>query len=132
MSGFEVIGLVLALYPMILDGIKAYQTVKTGQGIKDLVAEVKGEQIVFHNHLADLLGPLVPCQDITPFLDPKSKQFSRWKNVQFLNSIESTYGQDKGSFLLFTLKEIKKELDAIQHDLKFLLRQRVSLAAFAC
>ena len=120
MSGFEVVGLVLAIYPMLIDGIRTYQKLRSGQLLADLLKDVLEEQIVFHNWIGHLLMRSVPAQELRDLLDHNSAAFARWHDHRLHQIIEQSYGRVQASFLLETLADVHGELERIKGDLSTL------------
>jgi hypothetical protein len=55
-SGFEIVGVVLAFYPIVVDAWQAYKAAKSGIEINQMIQRLKTEQIIFHEFVHHLVG----------------------------------------------------------------------------
>jgi hypothetical protein len=145
MSGYEVIGVILALYPLVQDALKAYRSVTSGQFVDSLQKDVLTEQIIFRDFLAAVVLPVVSKKDFLRLTTPASSTLAAsqgaavdpspytvslheedreysgepsWRDVGLLvqASLERVFAPDKAQLILDTLEEIHRHLRAIQAD----------------
>jgi hypothetical protein len=145
MSGFEVIGVILFLYPLVEDALKAYRSVTSGKFVDSLQKDVLTEQIIFRDFLAAVVLPVVSKKDFLRLTTPASftlaasqgvavdpspytvslyqedrgySEGPSWRDVGLLvhASLERVFAPDKAQLILDTLEEIHHHLRAIQAD----------------
>ncbi|KAF7504982.1 hypothetical protein GJ744_001503 [Endocarpon pusillum] len=119
MSGFEVAGVVLALFPIIVDVVRSYKHLVSGQSLEYLIKDIFAEQIIFRSWMGHLLMPSVPVEALRDMLDPKSNKFGRWQDPVLHSAVQQSFGTTITAFLLVTLNDIHKELCAIKRALSY-------------
>jgi hypothetical protein len=119
MSGFEIVAVVLALFPIIVDGVHTYKQLRSCQPLEHLIKDILAEQIIFRNWIGHLLVPSVPVEALRDMFDPKSNQFGRWQDPGLQSAIEQSFGITTTAYLLITLNDIHKELCAIKSALSY-------------
>lgn len=119
MSGIEIAGVVLALFPILVDGVHAYKQLRSGQPLQYLIKDLLAEQIIFRSWIGHLLMPSVPVEALRDMLDPKSKKFGRWQDSGLQSAVEQSFGTTTTAFLLVTLNDIHQELCAIKSALAY-------------
>ena len=122
MSGFEVVGVVLALFPVVVDGVRTWKQVNSGQPLEHLIRDIITEQMIFRCWLGRLLMPAVRVEALKEMLDPKSDKYGRWKDPCLRTAIEQAFGFATTDFLLSTFDDIHKELRAIQEALSYIAK----------
>lgn len=119
MSGFEVVGVVLALFPIIVDGVRTYKHLTSGQSLEYLIKDILAEKIIFRSWIEHLLMPSVPVEALRDMLDPKSKKFGRWQDPGLQSAVQQSFGITTTAYLLATLNSIHQELCAIKSTLSY-------------
>ena len=119
MSGFEIAGIVLALFPIIVDGVRTYKHLTSGQSLEYLIKDILAEQIIFRSWIGHLLMPSVPVEALRDMLDPKSNKFGRWQDPGLQSAVQQSFGTITTAYLLATLNDIHKELCAIRSALSY-------------
>lgn len=76
MSGFEVIGVILALYPLVQDALKTYRGVTSGRFIESLQKDVATEELIFLDFLHAILLPVLPKAVLLRLIDASSGRLS--------------------------------------------------------
>ena len=122
MSGFEVAGFIVALYPVIVDGVRTYRLAKSGQPLEWLIKEILAEQLIFRNHLVNLLMPIVPGEALSDMLNPKSDKHTHWRDPALRSAVDEAMGVLTTTYLLTTLEDIHKELCEIKSSLSYATR----------
>jgi hypothetical protein len=117
MSGFEVVGTILALYPLVVDAVVYCKKVRSGEIIHDLLEEVRAEKVIFCGSIQHLCLSQVSGTDVVGVIDPKSEAFALWQQSRFLNSLLTAHAADATASILDTLNSIHLELKHIQQEL---------------
>jgi hypothetical protein len=116
MSGYEVIGVVLAVYPVVIDGIKLCKAVASGQGIAELVDDLKNEEIRYTEFLGCLFGiDFVKEEQArlsagkTPAPNPTPRQQT---------NLERRLGKTKTDLIFSTLERMNRVLESMRADIE--------------
>ncbi|ETI22748.1 hypothetical protein G647_06824 [Cladophialophora carrionii CBS 160.54] len=117
MSGFEVVGLILALYPVVADAVAYYRGVRSGDIIHDLVEEVRAERVIFSHSIQHLCLSQVSGTDVVGVVDPQSEIFALWQQSSFLNKLLASHAAEATTAILETLKSIHSELQQVHREL---------------
>ncbi len=110
MSGFEVIGVLLAVWPEVVNGLVMYKATKDGRGYGLLLNELKTEETVFRECVQQLLQADVPEADLVQLTDRKRSNVGLWKDKELHFSLERRLGYEKSKLVLKTLVEMEKLL----------------------
>src|SRR5271170_1819762 len=126
MSGFEVAGLVLAVIPLILEGLEAYPQSRLFQSTKSFLEakrerrEFASQLLLFHTEIlflmmnhSTLLMTADQQRDLTSPDNVGSKFFNVWKSVLTANSAEigiSERGFEDIKFLLDDMVGVLNEM----------------------
>jgi hypothetical protein len=130
MSGFEVVGVLLALFPIVVDTVRGYKHAKSGEPLEYLIKDVIAEQILFRSWIGHLLMPTVPPQAVKALLGPKSQKL--WEDPGLRAAVERSFGAATTSYLLMTILDIHHELDEIKVALSYVSKaDMVSVAVCA-
>lgn len=126
MSGFEIAGVVIALFPMVMEGVSAcVRTCKrltSSQPLEYLIKDIFAEKLLFENWIGHLLMSSVPVEALSDMLDPNSNMFGRWQDPRLHSAVEQSFGTTTTTFLLLTLNDIHEELCAIHIALSYVTR----------
>ncbi len=121
MSGFEVIGVILALIPLVTGGIDRYKRVRDGQESRQLERSFKTQRVIFLNTIEELIYPLVSDSQLQTLLkDPNGRL---WQDKQLSASLEKLLG---GAYPVF--KEIIEDIKAVMSELQNALSAEVSVS----
>lgn len=115
MSGFEVIGVILGLYPLIGTALMTYKATKGGKGAKKLVRDLKVEELIFGEFVHHLLAPNVTEAELVRLKDPKSLNATSWRNAA--TSMRNRLGLDKARIVIEISQEICALLKTLQKEL---------------
>lgn len=118
MSGFEIVGVILGVYPMITAGLKVYQASKTARrGAASLALALNTEEIIFTEFVQNLLAPNVSEADLVRLTDPSSQSIELWKDTTLHQNLRNRLGSKKAEVVLDTLQEIRELLSSLQDEL---------------
>lgn len=113
MSGFEVIGLVLAFYPVVLD---VYKKCK-GEGIEKAIRRLEIERFLFDDFVSRLLGPDLQLEEGQLLRLKSSKDLNCWKENDLQAKLEHRHGFVKTKHVISLINDLHTSLQAIERDL---------------
>ena len=122
MSGFEVVGVVLALFPIIVDGVRTYNQARSGQPLEHLIKDLVAEEVIFRSWIVHLLMPSVPVEALKGMLDSSPDKLDQWQDPGLQAAVERSFGTTITRYLLMTLGDIHKELSKIKEALSFVTK----------
>jgi hypothetical protein len=117
MSGFEVIGEVLAVWPVVVNALSLYKATKDGRAYGLLLNELRTEEQVYSEFVRLLLQADVPEADLVQLTDSKRPNLGLWKDRALHFSIERRLGQEKSKLVTETLLEMDKLLVSLSEKL---------------
>ena len=118
MSGFEIVGLVLAVYPLIGTAIQAYKTAKTGRSrASSLALWLRIEQSLFRQFVHKLLAPNVSEAELVLLQDPTSSNLILWKDPSLHTKLANRLGLEISGTIIETLHEVHVLLSSLQNEL---------------
>jgi hypothetical protein len=129
MSGFEAIGIVLGVYPIVLDAYRAYTATKSRQGMESLIRKLRIEEIIFDGWVSRLLSPDVSEAELvylkrTNSTDPRGIGF--WQDLDMQSNLKSRLGFERAHQILSIVKEIGQLLESMKEDVPGVGREFVS------
>jgi hypothetical protein len=113
MSGFEVIGLVLGLYPIVVD---AYRKSK-GEGIEKAIRRLETEHLLFDDFVSRLLGPDLQLEEGQLLRLKTSKDPAFWKENNLRAKLEHRYGFVRTKNIISFINDLNKLLQDIGKEL---------------
>lgn len=113
MSGFEIAGLLLGVYPIVLGAINVYKATKSGRAAAVLIRRLKTEEVVYRQFVQKLLISNVSQEQVQKLLDRKSPDMKSWKDSTLNRKLGDRLGSDKADLIL----EILREMDKLLKDL---------------
>jgi hypothetical protein len=116
MSGIEVVGILLAFYPVVIDGLKLCKAVSSGQGIALLCDDLKNEEIRYTEFLGLLFGQDVVREEQKRLKDNRSPT-SKLNPCQQLN-LERRLGKAKAELVFSTLSNMQEVLQLMSQDIE--------------
>ena len=126
MSGWEVIGLVLALYPIVETAVKLYGEAKPGHTASCLIRKLKTEALIYDQFVRNLLEPVLPTSVIERLLDRSSSDLAAtWRDGELHKELLDRLGPIKSSHLLDLLVDMNKRLKALEIELTNISRGTV-------
>lgn len=119
MSGFEVVGLVLSLYPVVIDALRVYQSVRSGEWIAGIAKALQVEEVVYEEFVEILLKPNVSEAELVALMSMKYKspELERWRDTDLHLRLSKFFGPKKARAILSKLEDIQVELESIRSDL---------------
>ena len=117
MSGFEIIGVILGVYPCIVEALALYKATKAGNGAASLSRNLKTESIIFGEFVYYLLAPSVSDDEYARLKDPKSPDVGLWKNPKLQSQLRARLGSEKAEVVVDILQEVKAILNWLQREL---------------
>ena len=117
MSGFEIAGIILGAYPVIMTVLAAYKETRTGRGARRLAQNLETERAIFGDFVYHLLAPNVSEADLVRLTDQTSPDLELWKDMALQMKLESRLGDEKSRIVVGTLQETKELLSLLQVEL---------------
>ena len=117
MSGFEIIGVILGVYPLIVDALALYKATKAGKGAAALTRNLKTESIIFGEFVYNLLAPNVSLDELTRLKDPRSPDLELWKDATLHAHFKDRLGPKKAGVVVEILREIHALLKSLELEL---------------
>jgi hypothetical protein len=128
MSGFEVIGVVLGVYPVV---VNIYQGLrKSNQGVEALIRGLKTEEIIYNEWVSHLLGPNVSEAELFRLKATRgssTEDLAGWHDFHLQTNLTARLGFAKAAHILTSVREINQLLESMRVDLPGAGRQFVSL-----
>lgn len=120
MSGLEIIGVILALIPIVSGGIDGYKRLRDGPESRQLERSFKTQNVIFLNTIEELICPLVSDSQLQTLLkDPNGRL---WKDKQLSASLEKHLD---GAYPIFS--EIMEDIKVVMSELQKTLSAEVSV-----
>src|SRR5271168_547659 len=138
MSGFEVIGVLLGVWPVVLNGLTMYKATKDGRGYGLLLNELRVEEIVYREFVQYLLQADVPEADLVQLTDKKRPNVGLWNDRKLHFSLERRLGPEKSRIVRETLAEMDKLLVSLGEklggtdDVRFSLKSYRYISSLSC
>ncbi|MCJ1405771.1 hypothetical protein MMC11_009001 [Xylographa trunciseda] len=117
MSGFEVVGVILGVYPVIVDALALYKATKAGKGAASLSRNLRTESIIFGEFVYNLLAPNVCPDELTRLKDPRSADLELWKDATLHAHFKDRLGSEKAEVVVEILQEIHALLRSLELEL---------------
>lgn len=121
MSGFEVVGVILGAWPLIMRAVDIYKATKDGRGAERLRLELDTEEVIFREFLHALLSSNVSDADLVQLsvqLNDRSKpNADLWKDRALQSKLERRLGPNKTRVTLSSLVEIEKLLASLRDQI---------------
>ncbi|KAL8941509.1 MAG: hypothetical protein Q9216_002191 [Gyalolechia sp. 2 TL-2023] len=117
MSGFEIVGVILGAYPVIISLLEAYKATKGGKGAVSLARNLKTEEIIFGEFVHHLVAPNVSGPDLARLTSKVASNSAPWGNATLQNDMRTRLGSVKADNVIEILGEIQELLDSLQQEL---------------
>jgi hypothetical protein len=122
MSGFEVIGIILAAWPVVLSAVDVYKTSKDSKGAERLHRELDIEEVIFREFLHTLLASDVSDSDLVQLSvqlnDRSIPNTGLWKDGALQSKLQRRLGPDKTRVTLSSLEEMDNLLTSLNTQIK--------------
>ena len=118
MSGFECVGGVLILWPLVAKGLELYKAAKSGQGWELLYDEFRTENTIYIECVRLLLQSDTSEADLLQLTSREKPNQLLWKDLALSNSLRNRLGHEKSLIVLKTLQEMDKLLTTLSEKLK--------------
>jgi hypothetical protein len=126
MSGFEIVGLLLGLYPIVVDAVSVYKATKTGRAATSLIRKLRIEEVIYRQFVHKLLAPNVEGEDIYQlYFNQQPPDIDRWQAVALNQKLRLRLGSDKADLILQILREIDNLLKDLNTELSSISRGMV-------
>jgi hypothetical protein len=113
MSGLEVIGLVLAIWPLVVNGITIYKSVKSSQGWSLLLQEFRIEKTLYVEFVCRLLASDISEADLHQLGTGNKLNQALWEDESLKNSLRGRLGPEKLEIVVSALEEMNKILTSL-------------------
>ena len=117
MSGFEIVGVILGAYPLIIQALDVYRATKGGKGAISLARQLKTEEIIFNEFVYHLVAPSISNSNIVRYKISAPPDLALWRNCTLQGDMRGRLGVAKADNLLEILEEIEKLLSSLQEEL---------------
>ncbi len=117
MSGFEVVGVIMAAYPFLLGALDIYKATRGGKGAISLARQLKTEEIIFEEFVFHLIAPSVADTTAVRYMTSTPSDLALWKNDTLQSDMRHRLGQAKSDNLIAILGEIQELLSWLQKEL---------------
>ena len=117
MSGFEVAGVILGLYPLVITALDVYRATKGGKGAVSLARNLNTEKIIFGEFVHQLVAPNVSEADLVRLKASASPDFALWNDKTLQANMRARLGTEKADNVIGILEEIQELLIILQREL---------------
>jgi hypothetical protein len=114
MSGFEIVGLVLAAWPVVVNSVSLCKATMGRRGADSLRTQLDTEEFIFRQFVHDLLSSDVADADLVQISDSNKPNTSFWKNRVLHSKLEARLGPDGTKIVLSSLEEMGKLLTSLR------------------
>ena len=117
MSGFEVIGVVLGVWPLVVNTLQLYKSAKNGQGWEVLLDEVKTEETIYIDCVRLLLASDTSEADLMQLTSWEKPNQHLWKDPSLQRSLQKRLGKEKSTLVLKTLGQMDALLTTMSEEI---------------
>lgn len=118
MSGFEVVGVILGAYPLLITAVEVYNETRSGKGAQRLVRNLKTEEAIFNNFVHHLLAPPVISEaELTRLTKSAGPDVDLWKDAALQSKLEVRLGHENACIVVDILHEINELLRVLRDEL---------------
>ena len=114
MSGFEVLGLILGLVPVVTGSIEHCRSRNDMRDLRQLERSFKTQRNIFENTIEELLSPLLSDVQLARLLEDPNNTL--WQDANLSTKLEEHLGGDYESF-----KEIMEDVKMMIVELQKIL-----------
>lgn len=118
MSGFEVAGIILGAYPLLMAALAVYSETKSGKGARRLVRTLKTEETIFNNFIHHILSPpTISEAEFVRLTDPARPDLDLWKDTTLETKLGRRLGGNTAEIVVQILREINDLLRSLRNEL---------------
>ena len=117
MSGIEVIGVILGLYPVIIKALDVYKATRGGKGASSLERNLRTEEIIFGEFVHKLVAPNVSETELVRLKVSAPPDLALWENKTLQANMRARLGTDKADNVVEILGEIQDLLETLHKEL---------------
>ena len=117
MSGFEVIGVVLGVWPLLINAVALYKATKDGRRAERLRTQLDTEEFIFRQFVHDLLSSDVAEADLMQLSDRNRPNTGLWSDRGLHSKLETRLGPIRSTIVLSSLVEMDKLLTSLRDKL---------------
>jgi hypothetical protein len=118
MSGFECVGGVLILWPLVVNCIQLYKAARNGQGWDLLLDEFRTEEIIYVECVRHLLSADTTEADLLQLTSREAPNQHLWENPALHKCLYNRLGHEKSPMVLKTLQEMDKLLTTLSEKFR--------------
>ena len=119
MSGFEIVGVILGLVPIVTGSIEHCRSLNDMRDLRQLERSFKTQRNIFENTIEELLSPLLSDVQLARLLEDPNN--ASWQDTTLSAKLEEHLGGDYQSF-----KEIVEDVKLMMGELQNILKPKVS------
>jgi hypothetical protein len=117
-GGIEVIGLVLALYPLVVDAWHARKAVESGVEVNQMIQRLKTEQIIYNEFIQHLVGSSISEAERARLKRVSPGQGNGcWDDPELQSDLKKRLGFEKMQNVLTLVGNIHVLLEAMREGL---------------
>ena len=117
MSGFEIVGIILGAYPLIVTALDVYKASKGGKGAESFARHLKTEELIFRDFVHSLVAPGVSTMVLRRLERSNPPDLAIWKDRAIQAGMRDRLGTDKAENVVEILEEIQQLLNLLQQEL---------------
>jgi hypothetical protein len=123
MSGLEIAGVVLAVFPILRFGLKAFQgdkfttLAKYHRILRSIARELDLERVKLYKTCTKLFSPLINEESLAELL--ADSEASGWTDHKLASKVRNRLGGDKFELYIDTLEELADRIIALREELGF-------------
>ncbi|KAI0127979.1 hypothetical protein BJ170DRAFT_397630 [Xylariales sp. AK1849] len=130
MSGFEVAGIVLGAFPIVLSAISAYKAMKPGRAAAPLSRKLRTEHTIYDQFLRDLLRSAISTEEVTRLMRQEPLDITPWKEDSLRQNIQTRLGDQKTGLVIEHLEEMSDLMQTLKAEVANLNRGTEVLGKF--
>jgi hypothetical protein len=116
MSGFEIVGTILAVYPLLVGAINVYKATKSGRAEAAMTRRLRTEAVIYRQFVHNLLAPNVPQEEIDKLVGHETPDLRRWEDVTLHDKVRQRLGAERADLVLEILSDMDKLLRALNTE----------------
>ncbi|KAJ9157551.1 hypothetical protein NKR23_g182 [Pleurostoma richardsiae] len=122
MSGIEIFGIVLGLYPIVVTLAQAYSAAKPGVGSKQLSRKLETEATIYEKIVKDLLTSVASQEEIQRLVELRTDVPEPWEEQNLRRKLRLRLGGEKLELTRAHLDEARETLEFLRSELTNMYR----------